>query len=579
MSSTQALWVRVSLGVLRNPIVLFLASYVAYCAAAGSFGLVTRGQSQVFTEVPLLIGLYVLLTQMLRPSRWRGLVAALPLASVYVAHDYHRLTFGTVPDWASVARVGEFFVVMGPAAGSALIACLALPTLVWMTQIDGSFFVRRRVGLLAVVVLLFASPVLFPSQVAHAARTTLALSGWSESRDVRYHGRLFMSLVREAIRRDAQLAAGRFEPIESSSLYVDQALLQTIEPRNVHLVVLEGFVDPAWFRGVALSRPAMHPSFTELVGSVHTSSLSPAFGGGTARAELEVLCGVPALGLYGTIEFSSFSGAQTYCLPGILADRGFLTQASHPYLAEFYNRFRAYPGLGFQERSFLETEANQDARALRRGSPEDQQLFDSDLYDALWLHVKSQLPARVPLLNYALTMYGHPRYPINTSRHAMLITIAPEVPWLERIANQMYYRSEALAQYLKALMDIDADSLIVVVGDHLPALAGGEATYHQLGFRGPLAGDTAERLRECPLYVFDRGVRVELPLIHHYDIYRVILDRLTNGAYCAAKSCHFERTRAWASAAYRQEYATVVGMAVRPAGADRGPLPIHRRIP
>ena len=64
--------------------------------------------------------------------------------------------------------------------------------------------------------------------------------------------------------------------------------------RNVHLVVLESFLDPTLYQGASYTRDPLHPSFKKLFGNKMGLSVSPVVGGRTSQAEFEVLCGVPA---------------------------------------------------------------------------------------------------------------------------------------------------------------------------------------------------------------------------------------------------------------------------------------------
>ena len=89
----------VGLRILRHPLIVFILGYTIYCGILGGIGLVTRGQSQMWTELPLLCALFTVSYNMLRPSRYRTIVASLPFLLVYLIHDYHQLMFASVPEW------------------------------------------------------------------------------------------------------------------------------------------------------------------------------------------------------------------------------------------------------------------------------------------------------------------------------------------------------------------------------------------------------------------------------------------------------------------------------------------------
>ena len=68
------------------------------------------------------------------------------------------------------------------------------------------------------------------------------------------------------------------------------------EPRNVHIVLLESFWDPALLKRANYNRDPLAPGFRRLWERAdHSQALSPVFGGYTANAEFEILCGFPVV--------------------------------------------------------------------------------------------------------------------------------------------------------------------------------------------------------------------------------------------------------------------------------------------
>ena len=118
-------------------------------------------------------------------------------------------------------------------------------------------------------------------------------------------------------------------------------------PRNVHMIVLESFWDAALLTGSGLSMDPLDPRFRELwrqAGNSHV--LSPIFGGYTANAEFESLCGFPVTENH--VFFESGLRNQAPCLPQILEEAGYRSIASHPNVAGFWNRVNAYRRIGFR---------------------------------------------------------------------------------------------------------------------------------------------------------------------------------------------------------------------------------------
>ncbi len=165
-------------------------------------------------------------------------------------------------------------------------------------------------------------------------------------------------------------------------------------------------------------------------------------------------------------------------------------------------------------------------------------MFDSVLFSQNLKFVADHLRNNPdqPLLNYVLTMYGHSPHILNKTKRPQITKLIADLqdPQLERVANQFFYRSKAIADYLEGLLAIDRDSLIIIVSDHLPPLQG-LGTYRQLDY----LDNRQNSFYLNRLIVVENGVVTALPTIHHYDIPKVIINYLSSGMYCRENSCHF----------------------------------------
>jgi hypothetical protein len=286
------------------------------------------------------------------------------------------------------------------------------------------------------------------------------------------------------------------------------------------------------------------------------------FGGETARAEFEVLCGVPSLRRYG-LEFLTFSGASTYCLPRILKDAGYHTVLTFPGGTQYFNTRRAYPGLGFEERIFGDRFALPGQESIPLG--DEDYLHDAELFPRNLDKVRRLVRAGKPFLNYVLTIYGHWPYDIDEQKHPSTIRISPVSDALRKISNQMRQRTEALDAYVQGLRVIDPRAIIVLVADHMPSPPGGMGEFARLGYagRGLLPKNASEsRFYENFLLVLIDGEPRKLPLMRHFDLPHFVLNELSHGAYCKEKLCDFgalplDPTR------YLDAYRTVLGLASR----------------
>ena len=291
--------------------------------------------------------------------------------------------------------------------------------------------------------------------------------------------------------------------------------------RNVHMIVLESFWDAALLTGSGLSMDPLDPRFRELwrqAGDSHV--LSPIFGGYTANAEFEALCGFPVTENH--VYFESGLRNQAPCLPQILLEAGYHGIASHPNVAGFWNRVNAYRRIGFEtywsDRDFVLDDLNGEF------------LSDASLYRQTMDKIGSRADRGRPVFNFLLTYFGHVDYPLNAAR-PKVITTTDNNALLNAYVNLMYYKSRELMDFLEILRRDDPDSLIFLFGDHLPFLGPGFYGYLRSRLltdnRATMTDSMVYTLTATPLVVID-GRRGPLPLgdVPMYRLPAMILELL-----------------------------------------------------
>lgn len=494
-------------------------------------------------ELACVLYLYGLAYVALKPSSLRPVLAAVPIFAVYLVHDVFYLVYGKVFRLINLSELPELLQILPLPYAILLTLAFVVPFLVLFARIDYGRPWRLAAGVMPLCVVALAiraAPDAFATGFESFAHEIVT---YSDGKSVESNGRVAMLLYREAQR------AGTLEQIEP---YRDRAAfdarfrgeVERIRPqlrlRNVHFVVLESFLDPRLFSGLKFSRNPVHPDFEQLFGDALGLSLSPVFGGGTAQAEFEVLCGVPALERLSSVEFNAFTGAPAHCLPGLLTELGYRSVASNSYKPNFFNAQPAYQGIGFTEQQYPAEFYSAAPTYLHAGDPgvEDYQ-FDGDLFAQNLGFVAEHLrrhPGQ-PLFNYLLTIYGHTPHNIDSARRPPVVRIESGFrdEHLERVVNQFYYRTEAIAHYVRRLIALDPDSLIVLVSDHVPPLQFGPNTYSALRYL-----DNRERSQYYNrIAIVDGGKPVRPAAMHHYDLPDLVLDRLTGGTRCAAGGCDF----------------------------------------
>ena len=268
-------------------------------------------------------------------------------------------------------------------------------------------------------------------------------------------------------------------------------------PRNVHIVLLESFWDPLLLEKAGYDQDPVSPAFRQLWKQTgYSTAMSPVFGGYTANAEFEILCGFPVV--EDNVKFERQLLNDVPCLPHLLAGQGYRSVASHPNVPVFWNRVNAYRRMGFQtywsKPDFQLDDMNRNF------------LSDASLYRQVLEKIPEPADASQPLLNYIVTYFGHWNYPLNEAR-PNVISATSTVEEVSTYANTIYYKSQELMSFLEQLQERDPEGIIVLFGDHLPFMGENFSGYVDSAVLAPRRSDfTAEMFRfyvGTPLIIID----------------------------------------------------------------------------
>ena len=247
----------------------------------------------------------------------------------------------------------------------------------------------------------------------------------------------------------------------------DKADSKKAKKPNIVFLQLESFVDPTIVKDVKYSKDPM-PYYRKLMKEYSSGYITvPAVGAGTANVEFEAITGISAR-FFGPGEYphkSVLTEKTCESLPYDLKQIGYTTHAIHNHRGAFYNRNKVFRNLGFDTFTCLEYMNN--VMKTPKNWAKDALLTECIL-DAL---DSSEGPDYV----YTISVQGHGKYPTEEvlTNPEIKVTEAPneEKKWAyEYYANQVYEMDLFVKELTETLKDYDEDVVLVMYGDHLPAL-------------------------------------------------------------------------------------------------------------
>jgi phosphoglycerol transferase MdoB-like AlkP superfamily enzyme len=429
------------------------------------------------------------------------IIQALVMGILYVGNAVKISFFGgpIMPDDIFALR-SLLLILEGWRFFAAAIPLAAIASLVLF-----NFSMRHWSAYLAslVTILLAITVVYNPTVILEPIDKHTGNSVWDQRSNYLWHGATLYSL-QETTRffalsdvppdmDNAQEAANNLLSAREKPILNDKPFV----PRNIHIVLLESFWDANRLKKAHYNENPLSPEFRKLWKSAgYSQALSPVFGGYTANAEFEILCGFPVT--KDNVKFERQLTNEVPCLPHILADQGYRTLVSHPNVPVFWNRVNAYRNIGFQsywaKDDFILDDMNREF------------LADSSLYRQVLEKISDSLASKQPVLDYIVTYFGHWNYPLSESRPNK-VTSTSTVEEVSSYANTIYYKSRELMGFIGQLRKIDPDSIIVVFGDHLPFLGENFAGYVDSGMltanRSDFTPDMFKFYVSTPMIIID----------------------------------------------------------------------------
>jgi phosphoglycerol transferase MdoB-like AlkP superfamily enzyme len=237
---------------------------------------------------------------------------------------------------------------------------------------------------------------------------------------------------------------------------------------NIIFLQLESFIDPTEVKGLEFSK-APTPFYASLKNDFSSGYLEvPVVGGGTANTEFETMSGMsmkyfgPGEYPYKTILKKETCETMAYDLKTL----GYATHAIHNHRGAFYNRNTVFTHLGFDDFTSLEY-MNYVSKTPKNYAKDD--VLIGEIFGALESTEKQKDYI------YCISVQGHGEYPTKKVVKNPTISVTgdltpeKEYAW-EYYVSQMNEMDTVLKNLTQELADYEEPTLLVLYGDHLPAL-------------------------------------------------------------------------------------------------------------
>ena len=236
---------------------------------------------------------------------------------------------------------------------------------------------------------------------------------------------------------------------------------------NIIYLQLESFIDPTEVKSVKFSKDPV-PNYRKLMKEYSSGYLTvPAVGAGTANVEFEVMTGM-SVKFFGPGEYPYKSiRKKTVCeaAPYDMKTMGYSTHAIHNHRGAFYYRNKVFANMGFDTFTCLEY-MNNVVKTPKNWAKDG--ILTEQILDALNSTKGSDYI-------YTISVQGHGKYPTEQVLENPAITVTKAESDTQRwqyeyYANQVYEMDLFVKELTDILKNYDEDVILVMYGDHLPAL-------------------------------------------------------------------------------------------------------------
>lgn len=424
----------------------------------------------IIINCSIILGVYLILYSLLKYyAKYATILVCfiIGIANYYVKRfrgtELQILDIKSIPTAMSVA--GNYSFIISPVLYTVIVIVVLTMGLMTLIKQDIHYKEKRicsykkRVGAMIGGIILLA--IIYN---LYAPRENLDWLNWSTN-FTRY-GWGYANMIiqnRSKIQKPEGYSNESIQKILKSIVKEDNA--KNVMPQNVIVIMNESLSDLGYLGNLKTNQdymPFIHNLETNAIkGNLYVST----FGGGTAVTEYEFLTGnTEHFFSQGIIPYSSLCRNSEAGLCKILQAQGFYAVAMHPYGAKNWNRDKVYKAMNFDE--FLSLDDYQGAERIRN--------FVSDKadYDKIIEYVEND-GEDDKLFIFNVTMQNHGGYDLNMGKMDTIIEIENfESSVAETYLSLVYESDKAFEYLLDYFSEFDEPTMIVMFGDHMPALPG-----------------------------------------------------------------------------------------------------------
>lgn len=247
-----------------------------------------------------------------------------------------------------------------------------------------------------------------------------------------------------------------------------QAVLADDDKPTVIVIMNESFADFRVLGDNFNPSESVTPFFDSMYeDTVRGYALASQNGAGTSISEYEFLSGNNNTFLAaGLTPYQSMIRQSTYALPHVFKDFGYRTYATHPMPAYNWARDSAWVYLGFDELSFLDDYP--EKHTVR--------YYETDVEMYQYIIDRYEERSDVPMFFFGVTMQNHGPYSYeNTDEYYEepidLVGYSDYYPDAEEYLTRLHMSDDALEYLITYFDSIDKPVVIMMFGDHYPAVS------------------------------------------------------------------------------------------------------------